>query len=254
MRCVRTPFDVGPLAAAAGDVIAERRAVLIGRKLQANDLGAVEIDNHALDGGDHFIAGKRILPGFELGMPDLGLDQIHFSGAALVLLEGGNLFRIGRPQKDGAIAVNPAGVVRGVAEIFHAVGSQLRFLVAGDVAQPKIPVANEGGALAVGRLRFVARSCRRFARFALDCAAVDLQVAFPVLSAQGERDRLLIRGKLEGHEGQVRRFVCFSCCGGERGGEFGVVECRLMRAARGVKEDELDSIRAGVAIPETIVV
>src|SRR5580704_6159756 len=149
MRCVRTPLDVGPLAAAAGDVIAESGAVLIGRKLQANYFGTVEIDDHALDGGDDFVGGKRILPGFELWMADFCFDKVHFSGAALVLLEGGNFFRVGRPQQYGAIAVNPAGVVGGVAEIFYAVGGELRFLVAGEVADPKIPIANEGGAFPV---------------------------------------------------------------------------------------------------------
>src|SRR5271163_982951 len=52
LRCVGTPFNVGPFAAAAGDVVTKSGAVLVGRKLQANYFGTVEIDDHALDGGD----------------------------------------------------------------------------------------------------------------------------------------------------------------------------------------------------------
>ena len=150
MRSVRTPFDVSPLAAPAGNVVAQRRAVLIGGKLQADHLRTIQIDNHPLDRGHYFVARKRILPRFKLGMSDLALYQIHFSCTALVLLERRNLLRIWRPQQDGTIAVDPAGVVRRVPEILHAVRGQLRLLAARNVAHAKIPIPNEGGALAVG--------------------------------------------------------------------------------------------------------
>src|SRR5882762_1594082 len=101
MRSVRTPFDVGPLAAPAGNVVAQRRAVLIGGKLQADHLGTIQVDNYPLDRGHYFVAWKRILPHIQLGMSDLGLYQIHFSCTALILLERRDLLRIWRPQKDG---------------------------------------------------------------------------------------------------------------------------------------------------------
>ena len=80
-----------------------------------------------------------------------------------------------------------------------------------------------------------------------------MQVTLPVFSLKAKRDRLLIRGECEGHERQVRRFVCLARGDGQRGGHLGVIKRRLVRAARGVKKYELDSFRAGVAIPETIV-
>src|ERR1035441_8619669 len=38
------PLDVGPFAAAAGDVVAQGGAVLVGRQVQAHDARAIEID------------------------------------------------------------------------------------------------------------------------------------------------------------------------------------------------------------------
>src|SRR6266702_4317536 len=49
---------------------------------------------HSLDGGDHAIARQRILPCAQVGMPGARIDQVHFTNAALVLLEGRDLFRI----------------------------------------------------------------------------------------------------------------------------------------------------------------
>jgi hypothetical protein len=47
--------------------------------------------------------------------------SIHIGNAALVLLKGGDFFRIRRPTKNCAVAVSPAGIVGRVTEIFHAV-------------------------------------------------------------------------------------------------------------------------------------
>ena len=100
--------------------------MLVGRHLQADDARAVDIDDDALDGGDHVVAGQRILPRAQRRVADLGFHQVHFADAALVLLEGGDLLGIGRPEDDGAVAAGPAGVVGGVAEILDAVGGELR--------------------------------------------------------------------------------------------------------------------------------
>ena len=48
---VGAPLHVAPLAAAR-HVVAQRRAMLIGRQLQADDLPAVHVDDDALDHGD----------------------------------------------------------------------------------------------------------------------------------------------------------------------------------------------------------
>ena len=45
-------------------------------------------------------------------------------------------FESGDQATIGAVARGPAGVVGRVAEILHAVGGELRFLAAGDVARP----------------------------------------------------------------------------------------------------------------------
>ena len=48
-------------------------------------------------GSGYFHASQR-------GMPDLRIHQVHFADAALILLEGRDLLRIGRPEDDGAVA------------------------------------------------------------------------------------------------------------------------------------------------------
>ena len=130
------PLDVGPFAAAAGDVVAQGGAVLVGRQVEAHDARAIEIDGDALDGGDHFVAGQRVLPRLERGVADLGFHQVHFADAALILLEGGDAFGIRRPQQDGPIAAGPSGVVGGVAEILDTVGCERRLPIGGGIAYP----------------------------------------------------------------------------------------------------------------------
>ena len=75
------------------------------------------VDDDALDHGDVFVADERIFPGLELGVGVGDGDEVHFAGLALVLLEGGDLFGVGRPEEDGGVGVLPAGVVGGVAEV-----------------------------------------------------------------------------------------------------------------------------------------
>ena len=97
------------------------------------------------------VARQRILPCAELGVSDLGLHEIHLADVALILLERGQLLGVGRPGKNRAIGVHPAGVVGGVAEVFHAIGGDLRLLIGHDIAHPEVPVADERGGFAVGR-------------------------------------------------------------------------------------------------------
>ena len=86
-------------------------------------------------------------------MTDLRVDEIHLADVALILLERRDLLRVGRPDENRAIAVRPAGVVRGVAEVLHAIAGELRLAARCDVAHPQIPIADERAALAVGRQR-----------------------------------------------------------------------------------------------------
>src|SRR5690606_30311610 len=143
------PLHVLP-AAEAADVVALRGAVLVRRHLQAHDLARGDVDDHAFDHGDVFVADQRVLPALHLRMPDHGLHQHHVAGLALVLLEGGDLRGIRRPDQDRAVAVGPAGVVGGVAVVGGAVRRELGLGAGFDVPDPQVPVADEGFRLAVG--------------------------------------------------------------------------------------------------------
>src|SRR5205807_8387982 len=103
----------------------------------------IKINNHPLDGGDHVVAGKRILPGLQLRMANLGFHQVHLAHSALVLLKSRNLPGVRGPKQDGAVALDPTGVVSGIAEILHAVSGKLRLFAAGNVAHPEVEVADE---------------------------------------------------------------------------------------------------------------
>src|ERR1700738_4785739 len=91
-------------------------------------------------------------------MAHFGVDEIHLADAALVLLEGRDLPRVRRPEKNRVVAANPAGVVRRVAKLLYAVSRELRLASAGDVANPKVVGTNEGSTLAVQRHDFRRRS------------------------------------------------------------------------------------------------
>ena len=147
-RTVRTPLHVAP-DLVARDVVAQRRSMLIGRHLQPRHLARLYVDDDPLNHRDRRIARQRVLPRLQHRMPDLRLDQVHLADAALILLIRGDLLRVGRPRHDWAIAVRPSRVVGRVAEVFHAVERQLRFLVGRHVANPQIPVTDEDRLLPV---------------------------------------------------------------------------------------------------------
>ena len=54
------PLDVGPFGAAAGDVVAQRGAVLVRRQVQAHDARAIQIDGDALNRGDHVVVEPEL--------------------------------------------------------------------------------------------------------------------------------------------------------------------------------------------------
>ena len=88
---------------------------------------------------------------FELRMAVGDGHEVHLAVFALVLLEGGDLFGVGRPDEDGVVAHLPSGVVGGVAEVLDAVGGELGLFAGGDVAYPEVVVADERGLGLVGR-------------------------------------------------------------------------------------------------------
>ena len=156
--CIRSPFNIGPFTAPALKVIAQGRAVLIGRQLQSNHARSVDLDYDSLDHGNYFVAGQRIFPGLQCRMAHLGFHQIHLADTPLVLLEGRDLFRVRRPKQHRTIAVNPTGIVRCVAKIFHAVRSELGLFACGHIAHPQIEVANKCCAFLVRRENVIGRA------------------------------------------------------------------------------------------------
>src|ERR1700683_5495711 len=168
VRAIRRPLHVGPFAARAGHVVAERGAVLMGPDLEAKPSRSLEIDHHALDRGDHRVAREGVLPFLQFGMADFRADQIHFADTALVLLKRGDLFRIGRPNQDRAVAAGPSGVIGGVAEVLHAIGGELRFFAAGNVANPEVVIADIRRRFTIRR-RHVVASGSTTATAALAC-------------------------------------------------------------------------------------
>ena len=146
--------------------------------------------------------------------------------------------------------MNPSGVVRSVAEIFHPVCGELGFFSAPNVAYPQVVIFDEGGELSIGRKFFLAAGGLGFFFFQ---AAITQQIACPAIGFGLEGDSLAILGKCEGDE---RKMVCVILCSGGRGecgGEFRVVEGGLVRALRGIKKNELTALRAGFAIPKAVV-
>ena len=219
----------------------------------------------ALDRGDHFVAGQRVLPRLQRGVPHLGFHQVHFAHAALILLEGGDALGIGRPQHDGPVAAGPARIVGGVAEVLDAVGGERCLLIGGGVAHPQVRVADEGGVLLVGREDFRRRasaaastpapstasggSRRAFLRDALRA----LHVALPApagLHGHG----LSVGGELDFLEREV---ACGVMSGRWRlesaAASFDVVEGRRARAFDGIHQHELGALRCGDAVPEAVV-
>ena len=126
----------------------------VGRHLQANNFRRVRFDDDAVNRDDR-IARQRIFPFFEFRCADVRRNEIHIADVALVLLKSGDLFRIGRPAKNRAVAVRPARVVGRVAEIFHAVGRQMRFFSGRNIAHPQIPIADKRRFFSVGRNDFI---------------------------------------------------------------------------------------------------
>ncbi len=222
--------------------------MLVRPHLEAHRALAVHVDDHALDHGDDAIARQRILPGLQLRVPDAGVHQVHLADAALVLLEGGDLARVGRPLHHRAIAEAPAGVVGGVAVVLDAVGGERRFLVGGDVAHPQVPVADEHRPLAVGRQHVGPRSgaVLALARRAVHGAGVAAR-------AGRERHRAAVGGEVDRQERQLRAFVGAARGGRQGGGQQLVIEGRRLAARHRIDDDELRPGGAEGAIPEAAV-
>ena len=94
LRAVRAPVVVAHV-----DVVAERRAVEVGRHLQPRDLARVHVDDRR--GGSSpstRVAGQRVLPHAQRRVADRRLDEVHLADVALVLLLRRDLLRVGRPR------------------------------------------------------------------------------------------------------------------------------------------------------------
>jgi len=245
-------------------MIAERSPMLIGRHLQADDARTIHIDDHALNHRDDIVARQRILPRLKHRMPYFGLNQVHVAHVALVLLEGGNVFRIGRPDEDGAVTVRPSGVVGSVAEVFHPIGGELRLFAAGNIANPKVPIADECGELAVGRgpvdpHRRRSRHGRKRRLLPLPRAASfgstlrALHIALPVAPFHIELDRLLVRRQFDLLKRQVPGVVTRVCSRRQRCGKFGLLKQGRSLAGGCIDHYEFAALGSGFPKPEAIV-
>jgi len=138
--------------------------MLVGRHLQPDHTAPIDVDDDALNGRDRFVARQRVFPRFQMRVPDARVDEIHLADVSLILLEGGDLFRIRRPEDDRPVAVAPAGIVGRVAEVLDAVRCERRFGARRHVAHPQVVVADEHRAPAVGRRHQFRRRRRRRCR------------------------------------------------------------------------------------------
>ncbi len=261
---VLIPLHVGPFAAAARHVVAQRGPVLVRRQLQSHHARAIQIDRHALDRGDHIVARQRVLPRLQRRVPHLGFHQVHFAHAALILLERRDPLGIGRPQYHRPVAAGPTGVVRRVAEVLDAVGGERRLFISRRIAHPQIEIAYESRVLLVGGENLgngaaaaastpapsaaPARTPRAFFRGALRA----LHVALP--SPAGlHRNRLPVGRELDLLEREIARAVSAPGGSGERGRKLRVVEGGRPRALHRIHQDEFSPLRRGDAIPEALV-
>ena len=263
---VRRPLYVRPFAAAAGHIVAQRGPVLVRGRLQPHHVRVVHVDDHAFDHGHVLVPRQRIFPGAQIGVSVARIDQVHLSGLALVLLKRGQLFRIRRPQHDGPLTAGPSGVVRGIAEIFDCVLGKLRLLAGGNLAHPKVEVADEGGLLAIRRER-LGTAARPSAAPAASArrtpAARRCRVAHGGALGPGHIAAEALAGGVELHLARCREvdfrerqppgFVFGSRRLGERRRKFRMVERRLARSTNRVRQDEFAALRRGDAIPEPVV-
>src|SRR5213594_1126710 len=139
-------------------------------------------------------------------MPDSGVNQIHFTDTATVMLKRCDFFRIRRPEQDRTIATGPAGIVGRVAKIFNPILRELNFPSRSYVTNPKVEIADECGAPAVGggnavdHIGPVGGNTGRPRR-----------VAFPtaVLNVEGNRAITVFESEL----GEGKREWCVVCSG-----------------------------------------
>ena len=68
--------------------------MLVRRHLEADDLARRNVDDHALDHGDVFVADEGVTPGFDLRVAVGHRQEGHGARLALILLEGGKVFRV----------------------------------------------------------------------------------------------------------------------------------------------------------------
>src|SRR5436309_173583 len=235
-RSVGIPEEVAD-PSAAGDVVADHRAMGAGRHLEPHQLWCrtAHVDHHALNPEDDAVAGERVSPRLHLRRADLRANAVRATHPAPVVLERGDLARVGRPRDDRLVALDPAGVVRSVAEVLDAVRRQRRLGPAREVREPEIVVANEHGTRAVGRQDRIGR--RRAARGIDHRAAIGGEIAAPALL--DFEDELAIRREIKGGERQA--VACHPSTQGRRHAlrEPCMIERRCPRPAPWIHQHEL---------------
>src|SRR5689334_7049669 len=102
--------------------------------------------------------------------------------------------------------MRPTGVVRGVTKILHAISSELCLLTRGDIAHPKVVIANESSTLFVRRHQRIHRAATSAETLTgglggpFGNALARSQIAFPASSLGSKRNGLAVRRELKIHE------------------------------------------------------
>jgi hypothetical protein len=150
VRAVGVPLHVQQ-PVADGDVVVDRRALRVRRHLQPHHARGLDLDDHAVHAERHGVRRQRVAPLLQLRRAHVRRDQVHVADAAGILLERLDPPRVRRPHQQRHRAPRPARVVRGVAEVLHAVRRERAVLARLQVAHPQVVVADVRRPPAVGR-------------------------------------------------------------------------------------------------------
>ena len=200
-------------------------------------------------------------------MAHLRVHEVHLTHAALVLLIGCDLLRIGGPQQNRAVAFRPAGVVRGVAEVLHTVGGELGFRARCHFPHPEVVIADKSRFFLVRGQRGTGSACAAATTSAsapstaapagcrrahIDRALIIRQRALPALTHRAERDGRAILRERYLLERELGRLILRVGRRGKRCREPGVIERGGACAFCRVHQHEFRAVFTGHPIPEAI--
>jgi hypothetical protein len=84
------------------DIVAGRRAMKLGRELEANDAPGCDVDDHAMQHRTTESPGSGYFHALSVGCPTF-VSTVHLADFPLVLLLRRDLFRVRRPKQNRAL-------------------------------------------------------------------------------------------------------------------------------------------------------